>query len=67
MVKKTLSMTMAASRGNMDRDVQRFSAEIEMAALAVIDAFVSFVNPDTAYGMKSGGCHPFPDCCVSTI
>jgi hypothetical protein len=45
MVKKILLMTMTASRGNMDRDVQRFSAGTEMVATAVIMTEGSMAGP----------------------
>jgi hypothetical protein len=48
------SIVMEGGKGDMDRDVQRFSSEVEKGALAVIDAAVPFVNPDTAFGTKSG-------------
>lgn len=48
------SIVMEGGKGGMDRDVQRFSLETEKAALAVIDAFVPFLDPDSAFGEKSG-------------
>jgi hypothetical protein len=47
-------IVMSGGSGNMDRNVQRFSTETEKAALAVINASVPFLNPDVAFGKKSG-------------
>lgn len=48
------SITMQGGNGDMHRDVQRFSPEIETAAHAIIDAALSYANPDIAFGKKSG-------------
>ncbi|MCF8031933.1 MAG: DUF1214 domain-containing protein [Desulfarculaceae bacterium] len=47
-------LAMQGGKGDMDRDVQRFSPQTEKAAQAVIEAMVPFLNPDTAFGAKSG-------------
>ncbi len=46
--------SMEGGKGDMSRDVYRFSPEIEKAALGVIKAVVPFLNPDVAFGEKSG-------------
>ncbi|WP_019501464.1 DUF1214 domain-containing protein [Pseudanabaena sp. PCC 6802] len=48
------SIAMEGGKGDMHRDVQRFSADIEKAALAIVSAAVPHVNPDIAFGYKSG-------------
>ena len=40
--------------GDMHRDVQRFSPAIEKAGLAVIEASIPHLEPDKAFGQKSG-------------
>ncbi|MBK1887674.1 DUF1214 domain-containing protein [Marinobacter sp. DY40_1A1] len=47
-------IVMEGGRGSMVRNVQRFSAETEKNALSVIDAIVSYANPDVAFGEVSG-------------
>ena len=47
-------IVMEGGKGSMRRDVQRFSPEIERAALHIIEAAVSVVNPDVAFGKVSG-------------
>lgn len=47
-------ITMEGGKGSTHRDVQRFSPEIEKAALHVIEAAVEVVNPDVAFGKISG-------------
>jgi hypothetical protein len=42
------SIVMEGGKGDMNRNVQRFSAETEKNAHVVIDAILSFVNPDDA-------------------
>jgi hypothetical protein len=48
------SITMEGGQGDMHRDVQRFSADIEKAALAIVSAAIPHANPDIAFGYKSG-------------
>jgi hypothetical protein len=48
------SITMEGGRGDTHRDVQRFSPGVEAAASAVIAAAIPHVNPDIAFGKKSG-------------
>lgn len=48
------SITMEGGQGDMHRDVQRFSPGVEAAGLAIIEAAVPHLNPDIAFGKKSG-------------
>ena len=48
------SIVMEGGQGSMHRDVQRFSPEIEEAALNIIQASIPFLNPDVAFGRQSG-------------
>ncbi|HET8969580.1 MAG TPA: DUF1254 domain-containing protein [Candidatus Nanopelagicales bacterium] len=48
------SITMEGGRGDMHRAVQRFSPVVEAAALAIIEASVPHLNPDIAFGKKTG-------------
>lgn len=48
------SISMEGGRGDMHRAVQRFSPGVEKAALAIIEASVPHLNPDIAFGKKSG-------------
>ncbi|MEN8127001.1 MAG: DUF1214 domain-containing protein [Planctomycetota bacterium] len=49
------SIVMEGGKGDMGRDVQRFSPNTERIALKVIDAVIAAgVNPDDAFGKKSG-------------
>jgi hypothetical protein len=48
------SITMTGGTGDMHRPVQRFSPGIEQAGLAVIAATIPYLNPDVAFGKKSG-------------
>ena len=48
------SITMQGGNGDMHRDVQRFSPEIEKAAQAIIDVAIGYADPDMAFGKKSG-------------
>lgn len=48
------SITMQGGRGDMRREVQRFSSDIEKAALHVIKSVVQIANPDVAFGTKTG-------------
>ena len=52
--KLSKSIVMKGGKGDMNRNVQRFSAETEKKAHAVIDAVISGVNPDDAFGKASG-------------
>jgi len=52
--KLSQSIVMEGGKGDMNRDVQRFSPETEKAGLAVINAAVPFMNPDVAFGEQSG-------------
>lgn len=46
--------TMQGGKGDMRRDVQRFSPETEKNAQAVIDAVITYIDPDDAFGRVSG-------------
>ncbi len=46
--------SMEGGKGDMNRDVYRFSAKIEKAALGIIKAAVPFLNPDVVFGEESG-------------
>ena len=48
------SITMDGGQGNMYREVQRFSPEIEKAALSIISAGIPYLNPDHAFGKQTG-------------
>ncbi len=48
------SITMEGGRGDMTRNVQRFSPQIEASGKAIINASLSHINPDLAFGYKSG-------------
>lgn len=48
------SFLMEGGRGSMIRPVQRFSPGTKEAGMAVIDAFVPYLNPDDAFGKRSG-------------
>ena len=48
------SIRMHGGNGSMRRDVQRFSPAIEKAALAIITASIAYLEPDKAFGQKSG-------------
>ncbi|MEX0330262.1 MAG: DUF1214 domain-containing protein [Puniceicoccaceae bacterium] len=47
-------IVMEGGKGDMARDVQRFSKETEVNAHTVIDAVISYANPDDAFGKVSG-------------
>jgi len=47
-------ITMQGGQGNMYREVQRFSPEVEEKAHRVIDAIITGLNPDDAFGKTSG-------------
>lgn len=48
------SIRMDGGTGEMRRDVQRFSPEIEDAALAIISMAIPYLSVDTAFGERSG-------------
>jgi hypothetical protein len=48
------SISMTGGKGDMHRPVQRFSPGIEQAGLAVIAATIPYLDPDIAFGKKSG-------------
>ena len=48
------SISMEGGKGDMHRDVQRFSPETEKAALAIITASIPDINPDKAFGYRTG-------------
>ena len=48
------SIVMEGGKGDMNRNVQRFSAETEQIAHAVIDTLFPMVNPDDAFGKVTG-------------
>lgn len=48
------SILMDGGDGNMHRDVQRFSPRTEAAAMEVIETVVHHLNPDDAFGRRSG-------------
>lgn len=52
--KLSKEIVMEGGKGDMTRNVQRFSPETEKKANAVIDTVISFVNPDDAFGKVSG-------------
>ena len=47
-------ITMEGGRGDMTRNVQRFSPKIEESGSAIIKASLPYLNPDIAFGDKSG-------------
>jgi hypothetical protein len=47
-------ITMEGGKGDMNRNVQRFSPETEKNALKIIDMVLLFANPDDAFGKVSG-------------
>ena len=48
------SIRLDGGDGSMSRDVQRFSPAIEKAGLAIIDSSIPYLEPDKAFGKKSG-------------
>ena len=46
--------TMQGGNGDMHRPVQRFSPQVEAMGLKVIEGVVPHLNPDIAFGRKSG-------------
>ena len=48
------SIIMEGGKGDMNRDVQKFSEQTKIAGKAVMDAYVPFLNPDEAFPHKSG-------------
>ena len=47
-------IVMQGGKGDMTRNVQRFSAATDRHANAVIDTVIGFLNPDDAFGKVSG-------------
>jgi hypothetical protein len=47
-------IVMEGGKGDMSRDVQRFSTDIEGRALKIIEAIVPLLDPDKAFGRASG-------------
>ncbi len=47
-------IVMEGGKGDMTRNVQRFSPETEKNAHAVMDTMISYLNPDKAFGKVSG-------------
>lgn len=47
-------ISMEGGNGNMHRDVQRYSPSVEEAALAIIEAGISNLDPDRAFPKRSG-------------
>ena len=45
---------MQGGKGDMHREVYHFSPAIEKAALGIIKGSLNYVNPDVAFGQKSG-------------
>jgi hypothetical protein len=56
--KLSKSIVMEGGKGDMARDVQRFSEETIKAGNAVMKAYVPFLNPDAAFPHKSGEVGP---------
>jgi hypothetical protein len=52
------SITMTGGDGDMNRSVETFSPAVEKQALAAIQAVLPGLNPDTAFGKKSGDVDP---------
>lgn len=52
------SITMTGGEGDMNRSVETFSPAVEKQALAAIQAALPDLNPDTAFGKKSGDVNP---------
>lgn len=48
------SIRMEGGKGDMERNVQRFSKDTEQKAHLVIDAIIAGLNPDDAFGQVSG-------------
>ena len=59
--KLSKSIVLEGGKGDMIRNVQRFSAETEKKAHAVMDALFPIVDPDDAFGKVSG------DVCFLTL
>lgn len=53
-MKLSKKIVMEGGKGDMTRNVQRFSPETEKNAHAVIDAVIAYINPDDAFGKVSG-------------
>ncbi|NQX89802.1 MAG: DUF1214 domain-containing protein [Halioglobus sp.] len=52
--KLSKSIVMEGGKGDMSRDVQRFSKDTETKAHAVMDTVIAGLNPDQAFGKVSG-------------
>lgn len=52
--KLSKSIVMEGGKGDMVRNVQRFSPETEKKALSIIDAMTAVIVPDDIFGKKSG-------------
>ena len=48
------SIVMDGGDGDMHRDVQRFSPSVEVAAMEIMEAAVHHLNPDDAFGSRTG-------------
>jgi hypothetical protein len=48
------SVVMDGGDGDMHRDVQRFSPGVEAAAMEIMETVVHHLNPDNAFGRRSG-------------
>ena len=53
-MKLSKQIVMEGGKGDMTRNVQRFSPETEKDAHAVIDAVIAYIDPDDAFGKVSG-------------
>ncbi len=47
-------ISLEGGAGDMHRDVQKFSPEVEKKALTVLDTLTTVVTPDVMFGQKSG-------------
>ena len=52
------SIIMEGGKGNMQRNVQRFSENTAAASIAVLEAVIPYLNPDKAFPKKSGEVDP---------
>lgn len=52
--KLSKSFTMEGGKGDMTRNVQRFSPKVEENAMKVITHYTNLINPDDVFGKKSG-------------
>ena len=53
-MKLSENIKMTGGKGDMTRTVQKFSAETQKNANAVIDTIITYLNPDNAFGKVSG-------------